>query len=298
MNFLRIQLYIALIGLFVFSSCSDDKEDFDDIASADYKWVGLTSASGAASNEIEIPEGNGAVFNSTTVTLSTGGVLENNSNIQVDIEFSGAAVFGEDFMIASSPNVSNVSTSGMTVTIPADTLVTSFQVQTITNIEQQPNRSVSFEIVSNSLGYSIGYPRKEMVAVGIIDDDCDFVLADDFTGPSETFENSVGLFGEFCCYDAQVSLINSTTLLIGNVFDFGWEVIAVLDPADNSLTISPQGPYAGLSCGDPITDWQVSGTGALSPCTTSISLDLNVVSATACGPGFGFQLLMDIDFTE
>ncbi len=295
----NIKLFILFLAVLVVATSCADREDFDDLASADYKWVGLTSPESSNTSVASIFEGNGSVPGFVTITVSTGGALTNDNNIDVAIEFSGEATFGEDFVIVDASNVSNVSTKGMTVTIPADTLVTSFQVQTITNVELESDRSVALEIVSNSMDYAIGYPRKQALNLIILDDDCEFILEDDFTGANETNENSVGLFGENGPYDANVTIIEATTLSIGNVFDFGWEVLAVLNPADNTLSISSQGPFSALSCGAPITDWFIEGTGQLSPCTTAIALDLDVSSVAACdGDGFAFQLLMDIDFTN
>jgi hypothetical protein len=266
------KLFLGALVVFL-ASC--EAEEYTDVASAEYHWVGMSLPSAAAS-AITIQEGNGASFNQTTITLRTGGTLSNEENITVDFEFSGDATLNDDFVIIGG---SNVTASGFSVTIPSGSLTASFQVRTVTNVIEESNRAVTITMVSNSEDLAMGYPRKKAVTVTIADDDCSFDLEDDFSGTSSVTEQySASSYGP---YDPEVEYDGPNTLIIYNFWDWGWEVEATVDPDDNSVVLtSLDDSGGGLGGATGCHDWTVATvTGVLSPCTKTILLRVTVSSA-------------------
>lgn len=98
----------------------------------------------------------------------------------VDFTISGTAVRGVDY---------DLNVVGNTLTFPEGTGTQVVEITTIDNTDIEGNRTIEFEISSNSAGYKIGTPGPDglfkSATITIIDNDCPFV-PDDFIGEASS----------------------------------------------------------------------------------------------------------------
>lgn len=266
-NFNKTLLAVAI--LFAMSSC--DREEYDDVAAAgSWKYVGLTNVGGTFN------EGNGAAPTTVNFRVFIGGVATNDTDVTVDFASSGDAVYNTDYTLSGVTGASN---NGFSVVIPSGEMSAAFSLTTVTNVDEGADRAVSFELSGADNGFNVD-SRTTIASnsVTIQDDDCAFDLATDFAGASQVTE--VYSASEYGPYDPNVTFTNSTTLTINNFWDWGWVATLTVDPTDNSVVISTtDGGAGGLGGLVGCFDWEVSGSGVLSPCTGEILISPTVSSA-------------------
>ena len=269
-----------LLGILVLISC--DPDEFDDLANADLNYIGITTVS--------IPQSTlegSAVPSEVTMRLlyDIGGERD---DFDVTFTVDGSAQLGTDFTV---PSATSTTDNTFTITVPGDTTVSSFTIATVPNIETATSElvmSANITSISDSDIVAAGSPVKTGFSIVIEDDDCPFVLADDYTGTGLSASNDGSFVSD--AYTVDITLDSENTLFVTNFGDLGWDFFLDVDPLTNAVTIRPTGQYEGIgSCsGTAITDWDLSGGGALSPCAGEIVItEYEVVSEVICG-GFSF----------
>lgn len=237
-NYLKFNLCALTLFLFV-TACSN--EEYND---ATFEYVGL------ASNRLPstIFEGTGEFISEEEVEFRYGNNVNPGRSFEVTVSTSGTAQLGEDYLVEGA----NVSGSEFTLTMDAESPLTSVNIVTVSNDVQNENLSVIWEITSTTEGVSIGYPYSDTYEFTILDDDCPYDF-DLFVGTASVMEPSYGP------YDAEVIEVGPNRIQTQNFWDTGGLVTMILVPCDGTVDVPSQDWTYSDSSGDyPAT---VSGSG-------------------------------------
>lgn len=260
----NIKLYITLLfaGLLMVSC---DPDEFEDVASAEYKYVGIVSqrlASGGA-----VFEGTGSSTASIDIPLfyDLGDI---SSDVEITVTVSGA-VLGTDFNV---PNASSVSGQTFNVTLPIDTVATFFTIVPVTNNVQNENKVIGLSITGLPDGVFAGAPVSASSNITILDDDCPYEFSK-FVGTASVIEN-----GSVGPYDVNAVEVAPNTIKVDNFWDSGIEATFVFVPCDGTVQVPQQSTPA---FGDP--DGNIVGSGTWDDETGEV-----VINVTISFPAFDF----------
>jgi hypothetical protein len=246
----------------VFFSC--EKEEFTDVASAKYEYVGISD------NRIanKVFEGSGDNTSKIPVEVLFGNDVKAGRDITVtfEVDNSSTAVLGEDFVIKGA----NVSGNTFTVTIPSDSYLANFEIETITNFDEADDLNLKINLVDAD-GVNVGYPLDKSFSFVIEDDDCAFV-SDNFTGTASATE-IYGPDDTYGPYDAEFTYNGNNNFTMTNFWDWGADVSFNVDPSPEALTITVPNQTILLG-GYPST---VEGTGIINTCGTAFLMTVDVM---------------------
>ncbi len=259
----KILSYIILIAGVLALSC--DREEFDDLAPAEYKYIGMVSQ--------RIP-GGGTVFEGTGISSSSIDIplLYDLGDISSDIEITftvSGAVLGTDFTV---PNAASTGDQTFSISIPVDTVASFFTIEPITNDVQNENKVISLSITGTPEGVFAGAPLSQSTDITIIDDDCPYDF-EKFVGTASVIEN--GTTGP---YDVNTTAIAPNTIRTDNFWDSDIAATFILVPCDGTVQVPQQSTPA---FGDP--DGNIVGSGTWDDETGEV-----VVNVTINFPAFDF----------
>lgn len=248
---------IAICALVVvFFSC--EEEEFTDTASAKYEYVGISN------NRITntVFEGSGDNTSIIPIEVLFGNDVKPGRDITVtfEIDNSSTAVLGKDFVI----NGANVSGNTFTVTIPSDTYLANFEIETITNFDEENDIDLTINLIDAD-GVNIGHPLDQSFSILIEDDDCAFVT-DDYVGVANAVAGTYEHESEFT-YNGD----NNYTLT--NWWGYGQDVTFDVNPAPDALSIDVPTQIVNIA-GYPST---LTGAGIISTCGKSMDIDFELV---------------------
>lgn len=260
----NIKYIISVICLTVFAVSCSDREEFEDLPSADYRYVGMVSQ--------QIPNGN-TVFEGTGVSSASIDVplyyyLGEGGGGEITISVEGASL-GEDFLV---PNASGTSGQSFTVTLPSDTTATFFTIEPITNDVQNDNKPITLSITGLPEGVFAGAPVSAEETITILDDDCPYGFGT-FVGTASVIEN-----GSVGPYDVVTTEVAPNTVTTDNFWDSGITATFVFVPCDGSVQVPQQSTPA---FGDP--DGNIVGSGTWNDETGEV-----VINVTISFPAFDF----------
>lgn len=234
---------LIILAITLFAACSD-REDFDDLASVDYKYVGIVPQ--------QVP-GGGQVFEGTGSSTASIEIPlfyylgSNPSATDITITASGATL-GADFNI---PEAKSVNGQSFTITLPADTTATSFTLVPVANDVQNENKVLNLVITGLPDNVYAGAPVKASQEITILDDDCPYGF-DSFVGTASVIEN--GSVGPYAVNSVEIA---PNTIQVDNFWDSGIQAFFVLVPCDGTVQVPLQSTPA---FGDPDGTIQGSGT--------------------------------------
>lgn len=251
-----LNIIVALALVMIFFSC--EEEEFTDVPDARYEYVGIST------NRIdsEVFEGSGDNSSKIPVDVIFGNDVQAGRDVTVtfEIDNSSTAVLGEDFKISGA----TVSGNTFTVTIPSDSYLANFEIETITNFDEEDNLTLNINIV-DAEGVNIGHPLDDSFSILIEDDDCAFI-SDDYVGVANAVAGTYEHKSEFT-YNGD----NNYTLT--NWWGYGQDVTFDVNPAPDALSINVPTQIISIG-GYPST---LTGAGIVSTCGKSMNMDFELV---------------------
>ncbi|NQZ77662.1 MAG: hypothetical protein HRT61_16400 [Ekhidna sp.] len=262
MKTLKNIFLLAIVS--VFAIACEDREDFKDLPSADYRYVGIVQS--RLSNNGQVFEGTGSATASIDVPLF---YYNNNEAASITFTAGGDAQIGVDYNLEG---VESVSGSTFVVALPTDTAATSFSIVPVSNDTQNANKTIQLEITGLPEGMFAGAPVSASQDIIILDDDCPYDF-DRFVGSASVIEN--GTVGPYAINAIETA---PNTIQVDNFWDSGIIATFVLVPCDGSVQVPAQSTPA---FGDP--DGNIVGSGTWDDETGEL-----VVDVTISFPAFNF----------
>ena len=262
MKFLKNTVLLSL-ALLVGISC-EDKDDFEDLASADYRYVGIVTSRLASNGQVF--EGTGSATASIDIPLF---YYSAEQSATITFTASGDAELGVDYNVTG---VESVSGSTFVVALDGDTTATFFTIVPVTNDTQNENKTISLEITGLPDGMFAGAPVSAAEDIIILDDDCPYDF-DKFVGTASVIEN--GAVGP---YDVNAIEVAPNTIQVDNFWDSGITATFILVPCDGSVQVPAQSTPA---FGDP--DGNIVGSGTWDDETGEL-----IINVTISFPFFNF----------
>lgn len=262
MKFLK-NIALLSIALILIVSC-EDKDDFEDLAAAEYRYVGIVSSRLASNGQVF--EGTGTASASIDVPLF---YYNNGESATITFTVSGDAELGVDYNLTG---VESVSGSNFDVTLDGDTTATFFSIVPVTNDTQNENKTISLEITGLPDGMFAGAPVSAAQDIIILDDDCPYDF-DRFVGTASVIEN-----GSVGPYDVNAIETAPNTIQVDNFWDSGITATFILVPCDGTVQVPAQSTPA---FGDP--DGNIVGSGTWDDETGEL-----IINVTISFPFFNF----------
>lgn len=256
-------IFFLAIAL-VFAGACEDKEDFENLPSADYRYVGIVPS--RLSNNGQVFEGTGSATASIDVPLF---YYNNNEAASITFTIGGDAQLGVDYNLQG---VESAAGSTFVVALPVDTTGTFFTIIPVSNDTQNDNKTIELDITGLPDGMFAGAPVRASQDIVILDDDCPYDF-DKFVGTASVVEN--GTTGPYAVNAIEVA---PNTIQVDNFWDSGITASFVLVPCDGSVQVPAQSTPA---FGDP--DGNIVGSGSWDDQTGEL-----VVDVTISFPAFDF----------
>ena len=255
MKFLR-NIVLLSAALIIGVSC-EDKDDFEDLASADYRYVGIVTS--RLPNSGQVFEGTGSATASIDIPLF---YYNNEESASITFTATGDAELGVDYNVTG---VESVSGSTFVVALDGDTTATFFTIVPETNDTQNANKTISLEITGLPEGMFAGAPVSAAEDIIILDDDCPYDF-DRFVGTASVIEN--GSVGPYAVNAIETA---PNTIQVDNFWDSGITATFVLVPCDGSVQVPAQSTPA---FGDP--DGNIVGSGTWNDETGELVIDVTI----------------------
>lgn len=269
-------LFLLIIGLV---AC--DRAEFDDLADAEYQYVGVVSQVAPTST----PEGSGT---GSTVQVPLLYDLSGSSDIDITFTVTGTAELGTDFNVV---NAKSVSGNTFVITLPGDTVAESIVLETVPNFDESTTGNLTFtaEITETPEGVFPGVPLKASFMMEIIDDDCPFVAAD-YDGTASVTEVEATFGGG--AYTTTLTRVSGNTYEVtdyaATVFGTGISMQFTVDDTDPTNIVINVPTQTFDAFGD---TWEISDIDGdlVNTCGTELTVSTNVFDQNG-----GFGLNMDV----
>ncbi len=262
MKYIYNALLVLLCGV-MFTSCDDDS-----YASAEYNYVGVQPSRLPS----QIFEGTGPSVTVLDIPVRYGNnyIAGQDITVEIAVDPSSTAVLGTDFTLSGGQVSGNV----ISVTIPSDTVVTTFKLTTISNEVQGANKQIVFKISSATPGVTAGFPFSDTYTLDILDDDCPYGY-NNFVGTADVSEDDGASFG-YTTLSSSTGIPNE--ILIENFWGLDGQVKFVLVPCDNSVIVTKQvlkDSGGNFLYGD--SGSSVEGSGTWDDNTNTLTLDVTIL---------------------
>jgi len=255
MKFIK-NIVLVSIAILVGISC-EDKDDFEDLASAEYRYVGIVPSRLASNGQVF--EGTGSATASIDVPLF---YYNKGESASITFTTSGDATLGEDYNVTG---VESISGSSFVVALDGDTTATFFTIVPVANDIQNDNKTISLEITGLPDGMFAGAPVSAAEDIIILDDDCPYDF-ERFVGTASVIEN--GSVGPYAVNAVEVA---PNTIEVDNFWDSGITATFILVPCDGSVQVPAQSTPA---FGDP--DGNIVGSGTWNDETGELIIDVTI----------------------
>ncbi|WP_421869508.1 hypothetical protein [Marinoscillum sp.] len=279
-----IKYIYSLIILLAACLVACDRVEFDDLASAEYQYVGVSSQTAPTS----VTEGSGA---SNVVEIPLLYDVSSSSDVDITFTVTGTAELGTHFNVV---NAKSTSGNTFTITLPADTFALAVQIETIPNYDESTvgNLTFSAEITDTPADVYPGTPLKSAFTMEIIDDDCPFIAAD-YNG-TVAVEEVDDVFGGGS-YTTTITQLSGNTYEVtdyaATVFGPGFSFQFTVDPSDPTNLIIDVPTQTFDAFGD---TWEVSDIEGdlVNTCGLQLTVSTNVFDQ-----GGGFDLNINVTST-
>ena len=269
----------SLLFLLVIGLVACDRAEFDDLAEAEYQYVGVVSQIAPTST----PEGSGT---GSTVEVPLLYDLSGSSDIDITFTVSGTAELGTDFNVV---NAKSVSGNTFVLTLPGDTVGATIVLETVPNFDESTVGNLIFtaEITDTPEGVFPGAPLKTSFMMEIIDDDCPFVAAD-YNGTASVTEVEAAFGGG--AYTTTVTRVSGNTYEVtdyaATVFGTGFSMQFTVDDTDPTNIIIDVPTQTFDAFGD---TWEISDIDGdlVNTCGTELTVSTNVFDQNGA---FGLNL--------
>jgi hypothetical protein len=258
------KIFYSVALLLALAACSD--EDYN---SAFREYAGIKTT-GVATSIAEDAAG------TVNIPVVYGGTLDYTKSYTVNYTVTGGD-YGDDYTIDGG-----TSASGTVTLAPNDTktqVTGLIKINPTADFLTEPNVVLTIELTSADGGLQVGYPYAKKFTLTLQDDDCDYVF-DTFVGDAaskEVYSDGSTYPSGTNTYVTAFTEVDENTVEIDNFWDSGMVLSLDINGANRTVTVVER-TWAQYGF-----DWNVTGTGTISTCGKTMSVQYHLTSPNYSG---------------